>query len=580
MRICFVPQTQDAPGCYRCLFPAEQLRALGHDAAQPRYSGMAEDELLREAGLDRANTTLRLDPGDLGRIGAQVYVFHRQLESNVPDLMRWLRRDFDAAIVVDSDDDDLGIPSYNEAFRATHPYEGVSRGTRRRVARQGLQVRASHYSRSNFLDGVGEADAVTVTTPFLAERLSRFNSNVHVLPNYLRWGMWEDAPQQSELERPRLRIGWMGRAFWHKGDLAVLRGLIGPWLRRNPDVDFVAAGDEDVHDLLGVPEGQRVSYPPVHFRDLKLAEITATMDIGLVPLEENGFNDAKSALKGMEYAACGIPCIASPTESYRSWVEPGETGLLAGRPKDWLRALDELVRNDDARRAMGRAARAKASQHTIEQHIGKWESLYLGLGREPDLADVAIQRGALQKHGELKGLLELLAERRPLRTIAEIGTARGGTFHAFAQLAEPDACLISLDLPAGEFGGGYTADEVPKLRSFAQPDQELHFLLGDSHDPQTLEELRRRLAGRTLDFLFIDGDHTYEGVKADFEMYAPLCSGIVAFHDILVHPRVPDCQVDRFWAEVRGHYRSSELVIPGEWGGIGVLMLDEAKVAA
>jgi len=46
------------------------------------------------------------------------------------------------------------------------------------------------------------------------------------------------------------------------------------------------------------------------------------------------------------------------------------------------------------------------------------------------------------------------------------------------------------------------------------------------------------LNGEPLDFLFIDGDHTYEGVKRDFEMYSPLVrnGGIIAFHDIVKHP--------------------------------------------
>jgi len=46
--------------------------------------------------------------------------------------------------------------------------------------------------------------------------------------------------------------------------------------------------------------------------------------------------------------------------------------------------------------------------------------------------------------------------------------------------------------------------------------------------------------GGELNFLFIDGDHTYEGVRKNFEMYSPLVrrGGIVAFHDIV--PRPPE----------------------------------------
>jgi len=55
---------------------------------------------------------------------------------------------------------------------------------------------------------------------------------------------------------------------------------------------------------------------------------------------------------------------------------------------------------------------------------------------------------------------------------------------------------------------------------------------GLTSDPRTLERLKERLAGRQINILFIDADHHYEAVKSDFDMYAPLCDDIVAFHDV------------------------------------------------
>lgn len=57
-------------------------------------------------------------------------------------------------------------------------------------------------------------------------------------------------------------------------------------------------------------------------------------------------------------------------------------------------------------------------------------------------------------------------------------------------------------------------------------------ILGDTRKPETLKALKEKLRRRLIDILFIDGLHTYEGVKSDFETYSPLCNGIVAFHDI------------------------------------------------
>ena len=70
--------------------------------------------------------------------------------------------------------------------------------------------------------------------------------------------------------------------------------------------------------------------------------------------------------------------------------------------------------------------------------------------------------------------------------------------------------------------------------------QVLHLLRADSHRPETLNEARGIIGDRHIDFLFIDGDYTYEGVRKYYEMYSPLVEngGIIAFHDICPSLRV------------------------------------------
>jgi len=204
------------------------------------------------------------------------------------------------------------------------------------------------------------------------------------------------------------------------------------------------------------------------------------------------------------------------------------------------------------------------------------------------LAWAAVSHGATQKTEELRGLIGLLKRHRPLDCVVEIGTASGGTFFAWCQLAEPDAKLVSIDLPGGRFGGGYSQQHVDRLRAYARPGQDTHFLRADSHADATRRELERVLAGTEIDFLMIDGDHSYLGVRADFQMYAPLvrAGGLVAFHDVLHHERVPGCQVDRFWHSVRAAYPHWEFLVPdhdagwGSWGGIGVVKVGPPRQTA
>jgi len=181
--------------------------------------------------------------------------------------------------------------------------------------------------------------------------------------------------------------------------------------------------------------------------------------------------------------------------------------------------------------------------------------------------------GALQIKGELSRLAELIAERRPTR-ILEIGTARGGTLCLLSRLAAPDATIISVDLPGGAFGGGYEWFYIPIFKTFVRQQQKLHLIRGDSHSTEIQSSVRNVLGQEKLDLLFIDGDHSYDGVKQDFENYRPLVApgGIIAFHDIAEHT-LQSCQVSRLWNELKSQYKTEEIIENRQqgWAGIGVV---------
>jgi len=78
---------------------------------------------------------------------------------------------------------------------------------------------------------------------------------------------------------------------------------------------------------------------------------------------------------------------------------------------------------------------------------------------------------------------------------------------------------------------------------------EMPDILGNSHDIKTFDALTKRIRGRNVDLLFIDGDHLFEGVKHDYFMYSPLVGrGIVAFHDIACERK--DVEVPLFWSNL------------------------------
>jgi cephalosporin hydroxylase len=180
-----------------------------------------------------------------------------------------------------------------------------------------------------------------------------------------------------------------------------------------------------------------------------------------------------------------------------------------------------------------------------------------------------------QVRSEIIQMAALIQQRKP-RVVVEIGTANGGTLVVWCAMADPTALILSLDLPGGVHGGGYPYWKSFVYKRFRQPGQTLHLIRADSHQPESLVRLRERLPKGGVDFLFIDGDHTYQGVKADFEMYSPLVrpGGLIALHDICVHPPELDCHVDEFWAEIRTRYKCWEYVEDPKQGGFGIGLIE------
>jgi predicted O-methyltransferase YrrM len=185
-----------------------------------------------------------------------------------------------------------------------------------------------------------------------------------------------------------------------------------------------------------------------------------------------------------------------------------------------------------------------------------------------DLAEGAVRHGALQKPAEFASFLACL-DPCP-RIVVEIGCDAGGTLWAWTRIAQR---VIGVDLPQSSFSSGRTLDSHGAT-----------MILGNSHDVQTWDRLVTELNGEWIDLLFIDGDHTYEGARLDWEMYSPLVApgGIVAFHDVCKHHESLNVGVPQVWEEVnRANGKTGEEIVIGDatWGGIGWLRMERKPTA-
>lgn len=175
---------------------------------------------------------------------------------------------------------------------------------------------------------------------------------------------------------------------------------------------------------------------------------------------------------------------------------------------------------------------------------------------------------------EIEDLLNILRKRK-ISSMLEIGTYDGGTLFLFTKIIEPNGKIISLDLPGGEFGGGYKKNKRLFYTNFTQKNQRIFLIQDDSHSPTSLDKINSILNEKKLDFLFIDGDHSYIGIKQDYQIFNPLVKkgGIIAFHDICQNPLNTNCEVNRFWNEIKLLHPHKEIIRNHNqrWAGIGVL---------
>lgn len=177
-----------------------------------------------------------------------------------------------------------------------------------------------------------------------------------------------------------------------------------------------------------------------------------------------------------------------------------------------------------------------------------------------------------QKREEIQWLFELVRAVRP-RVVLEIGLDFGGTFFFWSRAAACDAHLLAIDSkPVGRFG--IWSPFALVRRGFAVGSQRVSLLMDrDSHSEATRELVATLLDGRLVEFLFIDGDHSHDGVWQDFHMYSTLVApgGLIAFHDISPNPAEWTQGVARFWRDFTAEHETKECVVSGEPGfGIGV----------
>ena len=256
-----------------------------------------------------------------------------------------------------------------------------------------------------------QADAVTVTSPYLAEAYAEFNDHIFVCRNCLDPNIWMTLLTEQRPIRPKaIRIGWAGTTSQHYDDLQMVRRPLIKFLKEHPDAQFLIATENQTLTAIfprtvadqvtwvgstfdGDPNnkltGVKMDYKPGELLPtMKMPGLMALMDldIAIAPIVKRPYSRAKSWIKILEYGGGGFPTIASnygPYEEYNR-LYPDCIWLADENVDEWYSSLSHLANRPDLRTILrDNNQRVIRENHLIVQHLHEWQAVLNYL--RPDL---------------------------------------------------------------------------------------------------------------------------------------------------------------------------------------------------
>ena len=152
------------------------------------------------------------------------------------------------------------------------------------------------------------------------------------------------------------------------------------------------------------------------------------------------------------------------------------------------------------------------------------------------------------------------------RTVVELGTHYGVSFFAFCEAAKiysPESFIYAVDTWEGDSQAGYYGCDVfERVATY----QGKHHQQRSRLIKSTFDAAAQHFAEQSLDIVHIDGLHTYESVRHDFNTWLPKIrhGGSLLFHDWNV--REGDFGVWRLWEEIKASEIFSCLEVPNGHG--------------
>jgi len=219
------------------------------------------------------------------------------------------------------------------------------------------------YSRSHFIPfrrTVGLADMAVAGNSYLADQAKRYSSHVEILPTGLDTRAYK--PAEGSKSGDKIRLVWIGSKST-LGYLAEIKPALEEIGSRFDHVVLRIICDEffDLHNM------QVEKHP--WSEQMQVTDLI-TSDIGLAPLPDNRFTRGKCGFKVLQYAAAGLPVVASPVGVNVEYISHAVSGFHAANASEWIISISRLIEDPGLRKRMGQEGLARVKCFDIEV-IGK-----------------------------------------------------------------------------------------------------------------------------------------------------------------------------------------------------------------
>ncbi len=221
---------------------------------------------------------------------------------------------------------------------------------------------------------MAQADAVQVSTGWLAKRYASHAKRIHVVPNMVELATW---PRADRLRKDGLfKVLWAGSPS-HSGDLDLIIPVMEKFLGSHKDARLVLFGQEIKDVRLPADQVQNISWCEFEEYPSRLAEIDA--DVALAPLADVPFNYGKSNLRILQYWASGYPVIASNVGPYADACGATDSGILCDTAEEWLASLETLYADRKFGKAMADSGFEAVKAYDVLPHVKEIETFYSSL---------------------------------------------------------------------------------------------------------------------------------------------------------------------------------------------------------